>query len=87
MSLLVGFSRVHQSIHVRILPPPPGTSLNPLLHLMNLKSDSNFRIWRAGFDSNRIWSVDRARLVAEAGRPIRRRVLLNSIVQVPIPAP
>jgi hypothetical protein len=54
---------------------------------MNLKSDSNFRIWRAGFVSNGIWSVDRARLAAEAGRPIRKRVLQNSIVPVPIPAP
>jgi hypothetical protein len=88
MSLLVGLSQVYQSIHVRILPPSPGTSLNPLLHLTNLKSDhSNFRIWCAGFDSKGIWSVDRAQLAAEAGRSIRTRVLQYSIVLVPIPAP
>jgi hypothetical protein len=87
MSLLVGLLQVYQSFHVRILPPSPGTGLNPLLHLTNLKSDSNFRIWCAGFDSKGIWSVDGARLAAEAGRPIRTRVLQYSIVPVPIPAP
>jgi hypothetical protein len=87
MSLLVGISQVRQSIHVRILPPPPETGLNPLLHLTNLKSDSNFRIWPAGFDSKGIWSVDRTPLAVEAGRPIRTRVLQNSVVPVPIPAP
>jgi hypothetical protein len=87
MSLLVGLSRVRQSIHVHILPPPLGTGLNPLLHLTNLQSDFTFRIWHVDFDSIGIWSVDRAQLTAEAGRPIRTRVPQNSIVPVPIPAP
>ncbi len=82
----MGLSQVRQSIHVRILPPPPGTGLNPLLYLTILKSDSNVRIWHAGFDSIGIRSVDRAQLAVEAGRPIRRRVQQNSIVSVPIPA-
>jgi hypothetical protein len=87
MPLLVGLSRVRQSIHDCILPPPPGTGLNPLSHLTNLKSDLIFKTWCVGFDSNRIRSVDRAWLTAEAGRPIRTRALWNSIVPVPIPAP
>jgi hypothetical protein len=64
------------------LPPPPETGQNPLLHLMNLKSNVKFRIWHAGFDSNGLWSVDRARLTAEAGRPMR-----TPVVPGPISAP
>jgi hypothetical protein len=73
-------------VYASILPPPPKTGQNPLLHLMNPKSDIKFRIWHSGFDSNGIWSVDRAQLTAEAGRPIRARVLQHLVVPVPIPA-
>ena len=43
------------------------------MHIRDLKSDSNFRIWFAGFDENGIWSAERAAQDNQSGQLSRRR--------------
>jgi hypothetical protein len=54
-ALIVGFSRVRNSSHLRFLPIPSNAPACPWRHLKQLKSNDNFRIWMAGFNENGEW--------------------------------
>ncbi len=84
-SLLVGLTRVRESRNVRLLPPPANSGPTPLAHLLNLKSDDDFRVWMAGYDDSGMWSPERALQAVASGR--RSRTIRRNIRRTVLPPP